>query len=319
MHKLIQLLDDLKVPHVERGNEHCREGWVQVSCPFCPGGDHDFHLGINLAGAYTSCYRCGFHSFESLLKAVGDIPRQEASGLKRMVFPSGSNQSSRTVTEVVRAKYDFVLPSEGPASEYERAYRYLQKRLGDDACKLIDMYDLRFTGMTYKYPHPTTASPYKYANSIVIPNRLDGTVVSFQTRSFLPGMTGYMTAKPEEELFHHKHFLWGIDLVPLNSVIVVEGVFNAMSIGPGAVHTHGCQFTKNQVDELATFDKVYVAYDRDAPGELATKKLLASLSHRTAVYVLKYGEFAPHIKDPNDLMGTVAGRKELQDMRSLVQ
>lgn len=318
MQKLIQLLDDLRIPHVERGNEHCREGWVQVSCPFCPGGDHDFHLGINTDGAYCSCYRCGYHSFESLLKVAGGINRGAATELKKLAFPY-SSRGGKSVAEIVYGKYDFKLPSSGKASESARALAYLQGRLFETTADAIERYDIRYTDMAYKYDHPSTEHPYKYSTSIVIPNRLDGIPVSFQCRSYLAGKSMYMTAKPEEEVFHHKHFLWGIDDVRCDSVIVVEGAFNAISIGAGAVHTHGCNFTKNQVDELATFRKVYIAFDMDRPGEIATKKLKNLLTHRTSVFTLEYGRFDKSVKDPNDLLRTPQGREELQGMRSLVQ
>lgn len=311
MQKLITFLDENKILNVTHGNKHCREGWVQVACPFCPGGDHNFHLGINVAGQYTYCYRCGWHSIDSLFNVLLGIKRSECKAIKRNVF--GVVVKSATQEKFTSCS-NFVLPGEASANDIEPAFEYLASRFQDrDVKSLIEYYGLRASGFYYEYP--CEHNPYKYTNMVVIPNYLNGTPVSFQCRSYIPGMSGYRSAAPEEELVHHKSFLWGIDRVKYDSVILVESAFNAMSIGDGAVHTHGVGYTANQLAELGTFSKVYLALDNDKAGEQAAKRLVKLLSHKTKVILITYGYAGCDI---NDLCKTKDGQKELMEMRELV-
>ena len=315
--KLINLLDDCHVSYMEHGNHHCRQGWIQVCCPFCIDGDDGYHLGINIESGYGNCYRCGFHHINAILARLVGVRWAEVKPIVNRL-QNGCKVRFQPLTDAI---LPFILPGE-TIEKGCPAYEYLAERFpGCDTDAFISQYDLRHTPWFYtfetldkdgnKYPSN------KYALKIVIPNYLNHQAVSFQCRSFWGGEKYYITAKTCEEIIHNKDFLWGIDNVPGNSVLVCEAAFDAMSVGNGAVHTHGCSFTKNQVDDLATFDTVYIAYDMDKPGRDGARKMASYLSHKTNVKIVSFGE-SVKAKDLNDLLKTEDGKKELNEMRALL-
>lgn len=86
-----RLMDDYHIVYKERGNRHCREGWVQINCPFCIGGIPDFHMGYNLEREVGfNCYRCGFHSVAKTLSHLLGISGKEAYTLYRRYVGKGT-------------------------------------------------------------------------------------------------------------------------------------------------------------------------------------------------------------------------------------
>lgn len=312
MNKLIAFLDENNVQYATYGNEHCREGWVQICCPFCISGDTDFHLGINLKNQYSSCYRCGWHSLESVIKAVTDAPYSEVKLIKAKL--RGTAEVAITKTS---SNKQFVLPSSASASRIPGALAYIQSRFPDrSALEVINKYDIRATTWDYLFECADGHKSGKYASSIVIPHIVDSRAVSFQCKRYVGDVHGYMTAKQDEELIPCKSMLWGVDRVPYGAVVVVEGAMCAMTIGDGAVHTYGVGFTPNQVQELAVFDTVYVLYDKDDAGCNGYMRLKSVLGHRTKV--VKVTLSSKTVNDPNDLLKHKEDWHEVEEIRGLV-
>jgi len=202
----------------------------------------------------------------------------EAKRLQRLFFKGASSSASANASSSASAS---ILPSSGDITRNLVAYTYLRKRfkhLSAEAFKnMIKTYGITYTDEMYR-------DKWKYRSRIIFPNILCGKVVSFQTRSYNQNARiKYLTADPTEEVVPHKSFLWGIDWVPFNKIIVTEGVMDALTIGAGAVHTHGVNFTQEQVQCLHPFDHVFIAYDMDDAGCKASKALASALSHRTKV------------------------------------
>ena len=84
---------------------------------------------------------------------------------------------------------------------------------------------------------------------------------------------------------------------------------DALTIGYGAVHTHGVKFSKAQVDELASFSEVYICYDSDEAGHDGAKRLASQLSHKTKVKIIKVSD-----KDLNS-----CSEQEIEDVKGLLQ
>ena len=312
MSRVIDFLEDNHIDYRLEGNHHCRRGWVQICCPFCMSGDTNFHLGINLEEGYCNCYKCGFHSTVAVFSNFLGTKRTETRHILHGLFKNIDKQDMKEIS--LRPK-EVVLPGNG--TMLLRAYEYLMKRFPDCADDVIRKYHLSSTGiadqyLTYYKTVKEQRYSNKYANCIVIPNYLQGQLVSFQCGSYVKKQ--YITACEYEELIPCKSFLWGIDNVPADTVIVTEAAYDAMSVGDGAVHTHGCCFTREQINELATFGKVYVAYDMDSAGESAAHQLVNQLSHRTEVYRIHWS----YGKDLNDLLKTKDGRKELAEIKELL-
>lgn len=310
---IIDFLDDNSIPYMTTGNHHCRQGWVQVCCPFCFGGDSNYHLGINIEGGYCNCYKCGFHSIEAVLSALLGMKRTDAKRVMSRIF--SGKAISKSINEVALRRTKVTLPGDGKMRL--QGYEYLTRRFYDKVDEIIATYKLSSTGFDDQYQTINAeCKPYltnKYANCIVIPNFMQGQLVSFQCNNYFKKQ--YITASKTEEIIPCKSFLWGIDLVPADTVIVCEAAYDAMSVGAGAVHTHGCCFTREQLYELATFSKVYVAYDMDKAGESASRQLISQLSHRTDVKRIHFNGG----KDLNELLKTKQGLNELSEIKELLK
>ena len=291
---IAELLEENHIPYKIRAD------FYNVCCPFCIS-DHGYHLGISDKG-FATCFKCGWHSIESTLHALLDCGYQTAKHLaktscKRKVFELDEPKTAK-----------FELPSDGDlvGLKYTRALDYMAQRFmhltTDKFLRLMVDYDIRFTRFEYK--------DAMLAGRIVFPNYYHGKAVSWQARDYLNiHKAKYITAPKDGEIIFHKNFLWGIDKVPYDKVIVCEGVMDALTIGQGAVHTHGVKFSKAQVDELASFSEVYICYDSDEAGDDGAKRLASQLSHKTKVKIVKVSD-----KDLNS-----CSKQEIEDVKGLIQ
>lgn len=290
---IAELLEEHHIPYKMRAD------FYNVCCPFCIS-DHGYHLGISDRG-FATCFKCGWHSIESTLHALLDCGYQTAKQYAKTICKGKLFEGDETKT------VKFELPSDGlitnsvtSARQYmhDRLSKYHDLRLN----RLLQEYDIRFTRFEYK--------DAMLAGRIVFPNYYHGKAVSWQVRDYLGiHKLKYITAPRDGEIVFHKSFLWGIDKVPYDKVIVCEGVMDALTIGHGAVHTHGVKFSKAQVDELASFSEVYICYDSDEAGIDGAKRLASQLSHKTKVKIVKVSE-----KDLNS-----CSKQEIEDVKGLIQ
>ena len=314
---LVRLFEDAHINYYEAGsNLHARAGWINIDCPFCINGDSNGHLGINLDNAYGSCYKCGFHSLNSILYTITGCKGTELRQLKKDLHISYTKTDKQIIQGTAKR---FILPGELITDKTTFAYQYLLERFKQYTDAIINNYQLHYTKFDYLFDTEKDGKPYqssKYASKIVIPNVHETQIVSFQTRSYLPDEKHFITAKPDEELIHHKNFLWGDDYVMGDTVIICEAAFDAMTVGYGAVHSHGVNTTAQQVEELSTFKQVYIAFDMDKAGRDSAKKLANILNHKTKVSIIGFGNQGE--KDINDLLKTKEGEKELKEIQNLL-
>lgn len=291
---IAELLEEHHIPYKMRAD------FYNVCCPFCLS-DHGYHLGIS-DKCFATCFKCGWHSIESTLHALLDCGYQTAKHFAKTICKGKSFEFDAPK----EAKFE--LPSDGELTglKYTRALDYMARRFmhltTDKFLHLMADYDIRFTKFEYK--------DAMLAGRIVFPNYYHGKAVSWQARDYLGiHKAKYITAPKDGEIIFHKNFLWGIDKVPYDKVIVCEGVMDALTIGYGAVHTHGVKFSKAQVDELAGFREVYICYDSDGAGDDGAKRLASQLSHKTKVKIVKVSE-----KDLNS-----CSKQEIADVKGLIQ
>lgn len=287
--KTAQLLDSHGIAYRHRN------GWYNVCCPFCL--DHKFHLGISDKG-YATCFKCGWHSVESVFSALFDCGYQKAKHIAHTMYKNSKHDSPSVLS------VDFKVPSSGDGLS-KLANEYLRERfpyLTDEAYKqMLKTYQL--TSTRYDYEDAL------YANRVIFPNLYNGKAVSWQGRDFTgTARAKYILPKKENELIFHKNFLWGIDFVPYDKVIVCEGVMDALSVGAGAVHTHGVKWSKAQACELMGFKEVYICYDGDEAGEIGAKSLAKEICHRTRVKIIKLSG--------HDLNS--CSKQELEDVKGLI-
>jgi DNA primase len=110
-----------------------------------------------------------------------------------------------------------------------------------------------------------------YRNRIILPIYLDGVPVSYQGRDFTgTSKIPYKACPMEQEVIHHKHILYGVDLVPGDTAVLVEGAADAWRLGPGALATFGTGFTLPQLNLFCRrFKRAFILFD---PEEAAQQR-----------------------------------------------
>ena len=293
---IAELLEEHHIPYKMRAD------FYNVCCPFCLS-DHGYHLGISDRG-FATCFKCGWHSIESTLHALLDCGYQTAKHFAKTICKGKSFEVDETKTAKFELPSDHILHTSRLSIPFQYMVERLHKYCKDtnDFISRLRAYDIRFTKFEYK--------DAMLAGRIVFPNYYHGKAVSWQARDYLGiHRLKYITAPKDGEIVFHKNFLWGIDKVPYDKVIVCEGVMDALTIGYGAVHTHGVKFSKAQVDELASFSEVYICYDSDEAGDDGAKRLASQLSHKTKVKIVKVSD-----KDLNS-----CSTQEIEDVKGLLQ
>lgn len=289
--KVIQFLEENHIAYKRRAD------WVNVNCPFC--GDSKQHLGISPIGGCT-CFKCGKHGLIATLHGLLDCGIDAAKRYARLYF---SNGNQPTVIETPTPTVQFAVPTSGNIMKHKRSYCYLRNRfpwlIKTEFQSMVEKYQITYTDTDY--------SDSLFAGRIIIPNLLNGKAVSYQARDYTDmSRCKYITAPKSAELVFHKDFLWGIDFVPYDKIIVCEGVMDALTIGSGATHTHGVKWSKLQAEELYAYSEVYICYDQDEAGEKGARSLASAISHRTKVHIVKLSSHdinSCNINEINDLKG----------------
>ena len=262
--------------------------WANLDCCFCE--DQGAHLGFHLTTGHFNCYKCGFHSQEETVSKLFHVSRAEAKGL------------IREYREMDRSLPDRVDKPHAKTCEWPMGcgtlqpahFTYLKRRGFDNPRTLARTYGLR-----------GTIHLGDYAFRIIAPIINRGRMVSYQARD----ITGrskipYKACAEEKEVIHHKHLLYAEDLVPGDTVVVVEGIVDAWKLGPGAVATFGVGFSMEQVRRIARFKKRLILYDRDPKchGQKAAVNLANTLmGFAGSTYIIELANLKKGQKDPGDL------------------
>lgn len=252
---LTTILDDYKVPYATEGNHHCREGWVQIDCPYCGKDTQKWHLGYNLHDGHMNCWRCGWLPVLKTLAIVTGAPYKTLKELLGDLTPE---------SKIQRFTGHYTAPA-GVRPMLPTHKRYLQKR-GFNHERISRLWQVQgighgYGGMSWR---------------LFIPIYFRGTVVSWTTRSIVDGGTRYISADPESESISHHNVLYGYDYVR-GTAIVVEGPTDVWKIGPGAVATLGTGFSPEQVTCISTFPIRYICFDAERPAQRRANRLCDEL------------------------------------------
>lgn len=266
------------------GHKHTREGWINLSCPFCMGHD-GYHLGFNVSGCYFFCWRCGWHpDFEVVGELLG-ISKGKALALIKE-FPARPTHREDKRDRV--GAPECVLPF-GCGDFSPLHLEYLKRR--------------RFNPEYVKTQwgaRGTKSLSGEYSWRVVSPIYFDGHLVSYHSRDITGKDPVPHRACPEKkEVRLHKHCLYGYDQTNPDFVVVVEGITDVWRLGPGAVATFGIQYSEPQVRLLRNWPRVVVLYDSGEPeARVQARKLAADLG---ALGVPKVELVWLDVEDPDDL------------------
>jgi DNA primase len=110
-----------------------------------------------------------------------------------------------------------------------------------------------------------------WAHRIVIPIRNpEGRIVTYQGRTIRDEVRPkYRAMDDADALEDPRAMVYGLDRVPGDTVIIVEGVTDVWALGPGAVALLGIDWNNAQANRLRRFRRRFLALD---PERLAQKK-----------------------------------------------
>lgn len=293
MLKIQQLYNDFRVDHITENdkNKHARRDWVQVHCPFCRGSQN-YHLGYNTAQGFFCCWRCKFHGEVKVLQKILSVTVQEAKEIAKRYRTKGFGGKRFSVAEKADVGGVCRLPKWCGLTEHHT--KYLESR-GYDINMLTELW-----GVTGTLHSPRVCN-VNFSYRVIAPIYYGLEMVSFQGRDFTgKSHLKYITSPKQNEVIHHKDIVYGYDMVPGDSVVITEGVFDVWKLGPGAVCTFGIGFSKAQQALLSEFSNRFILYDtedgeaREKAKELAYQ--LACYGGRTEIITLPWKG-----KDPGDL------------------
>lgn len=259
MSTFAELLIDHGIPHRTEGHG-CRPGWVQFQCPFCGGGrdPNKLYAGYCIAYNYVNCWACGPHDAAKTIATL--------TGLSPGVCREHLTQSARIVTSENRSErinQVLTLPTGlkacGPAHK-----RYLRSR-GFDPDRTIRLWRLRGIGLAPRL-----------AWRLFIPVIYHGKEVSWTTRTLGDQEPRYISASPVQEITSIKRLLLGEDYVQ-TTVIVTEGPFDAMRIGPGAIALCGTAITPAQIKKLSRYPVRVIVLDSEPAAQMRARQLCSML------------------------------------------
>lgn len=239
-----ELLDHYGIPSIHAGEgRHASHGRQNFDCPNCSPNSGKYKAGYHLTKHYISCWTCGYLQ---LVPTLSLITGESYSKIKELLGGLERSKEDR-----IEARGRLVIPKGvGPLLQPHKDY--LRKR-GFDPEAMERLWGVKGIGLAKKL-----------AWRVFLPIHLDGEIVSWTTRSISPDATArYITAKPSEEKVSSKTLLYGQDYAG-QTIIVCEGPFDAMRIGPGAISTLGVVVSRVQIEKMARYPTRVVCFDSDA-------------------------------------------------------
>ena len=109
----------------------------------------------------------------------------------------------------------------------------------------------------------------------------------------------YKAEHVEKSVIDPKGLIYNIES-EIDTVILVEGVFDAMRIGHGCGAISGTEFDDRQIKEIVDYNikQVFLLFDNDAAGKQAAEKYGNALNPFVETYILTLPEYA---SDPGEL------------------
>lgn len=250
--------DNHLIETAPENDRHARNGWINVQCPFCKHPSH-YHLGYNTSFGYFRCWRCGKHRISDTVKK---LLRCSAAQAKHEVTQYQNDNVTTTARRRTEERSDKCELPCGTIhiehSKLDKAFVYLTKDRGFNP-GIIEQYNLQRTH---------SVGPCK--SRIIVPYYMNDRLVTWQARDFTDKQEPpYLACPKKDAVFDVKETLYAIDKArEFDTVIVVEGIMDAMNMGPGAIATSGTSWTMEQVLLLAEWQRRVILFDADDPESL---------------------------------------------------
>jgi twinkle protein len=246
-----------------RNGEYCLD-----QCPLCNAGPGHFY--INQSKEIFYCHKCGERGhLLSLKKRLGDLPT--VSHVSR--YSKASTPSKIIDSSTIEKYHKYLL--ENPV-----ALAYLQEQRAF-TLEIIKKFKLGFND-----------------GSVTIPYFGDGICLNVKSRPINPGDQKYFR---EEGC---RSILFNLDNARKyqGALIITEGEFDAIAFEqmgfPNVVSVpNGAEaFSDEWIDDLETFDQIYLSYDMDEPGRKGIEKAADKLGRYRCL------DIHLPLKDANDCL-----------------
>lgn len=236
------------------GLREYRRGWLKGTCPDC--NRHD-KFGINLSQNRTNCFVCGFHP--SPVRLVMDL--EGLSDFQETWIYLKAYEGREYLEPVVERieRIDTILPDGfkslilGDSRVAIAARDYVNGRG-------FDSEEMAYKGWGYGIRG-------KYFGYIIIPFYIGGKLIYFNGRRFIGAGPKYLNPEIEDFGIGKSLIMYNIDALALyETVYLMEGVFNAQTLGDQGVATGGKKISHYQVSMLIKSDveNVIILLDPDA-------------------------------------------------------
>lgn len=260
-----EFLEEYNIQNWDTG-PNTQSEWINIQCPFCD--DDSNHGGFNLNDGHYNCWRCGWHSTIDAISRLLNIRFHEAIKIKdkfsnyQKIGIIKKNKPSKQELEINYSK-----------KLRKAQIKYLVSR-DFDPHYISQKYDLRDGGIAGEQSF-----------RIVFPIYYNKKIVSYQGRDYSGKIWPRYKACPKhKEAIHHKDILYNIDCAKRDCCVVVEGIFDVLRLGDGAVCTFGTSYTIKQALELKNrFKKVYIIYDPNDEKAQEKARNLGTLLQSTGI------------------------------------
>jgi len=247
---------DHRIDYITEGHHHTHQGWAQIHCVFCSSGTDGWHLGFSLEGGNFSCWRCGSHSNWDVIGAI--INTRNGAKIAEVLDKYDTGRRAQRAKAITRKKKIKTPPGTGPIGRAHR--KYLETR-NFDPDQLVEEWGIQGT----KY----LSGAWNWRIILPIHNKT-GEVVSYTGRTIKHDTKPkYKMSDNVDMVEDPKGLLYGIDKIPGDSIIVVEGPADVWGIGFGAVALLGIDWTTEQANQIRKYKNRYIIFD---PEELAQKR-----------------------------------------------
>jgi len=253
-----ELMSSLGIQTISEGHGHCRQGWVQMDCPFCHSAPGHYRLGYNLQGGYGNCWSCGPHNLVEIVREATGKPWGACKELSGQIPWQAHARPQIKRGRLQIPKY---------VGKLEPIHKQYLRDRGFNPKKLCKIWNIQGIGL----------APGLLAWRLFIPIDHYGQTVSWTTRAVTNDKQRYWSASFNQEAVPHKSILYGLDYCR-NSIVVVEGPTDVWRIGPGAAATFGTSEKQSQVLEISRFPNRAICFDNDHSAQKRATQLMDSLS-----------------------------------------
>ena len=263
-----KFLNDCGISYRSRGINVPRNA-VNICCIYC--GETRYHLVINKRKPFSSCWVCG--KYVSTVELVKDIlkcswadARKIVYGTKHILFSyDGATYDKPERAKICRLpKYvkpvleDIVNPN--MIRENAKRYLFFKRHISVQRVQQFNLHYGYGGGQAYR---------------IVIPMYFGGQLMTYTGRDF----TGrselrYKACKTEDCILLPTEFLYGLDEFEGRSAVVVEGAFDRIIMGNGAMAASTNRLSAKQKSMLSNLDLEELVFVLD-PGAFDKAEELA--------------------------------------------